>query len=213
MAFSGDDPVRSGFAATLSRPGGNTTGLMAVPLDIAPKWIEMLAELKPGIEVAAVLRSPGRADHDAQIAVMRAVAQARRIRLHVEEVRGREQYADAFRAIERSGSEALVVLSGPEFTANRAYLVELANGRRLPSVFQFADFVLIGGLVSYGPDIAALSSRAVDYVDRILKGADPAEMPIEQPHKLYLVLNRRTAAALGLEVPRWMLLQADRVIQ
>ncbi len=213
MAFSGDDPVKSGFAATLARPGGNTTGLTAVALDIAPKWIELLAELKPGVEAVAVLRSPNRADHDAQIAVMSEAAQARRIRLQVFEVRGREQYAGAFEAMQRQGSEAIVVLSGPEFTANRVHLVEVANRHRLPSVFQFADFVQAGGLVSYGPDIAALSARAVDYVDRILKGADPAGMPIEQPRKLYLVLNRRTAAALGLTVPRWLLLQADRVIQ
>lgn len=212
MAFSGDDPVKSGFAATLARPGGNTTGLTAVALDVAPMWIELLGELKPGIKEIAVLRSPARADHDAQIEVMRTAAQARGARLHVAEVRGAEQYAGAFEAIVGAGSQAIVVLSGPEFTHNRVRVVELVNGHRLPSLFQFADFVLIGGLVSYGPNIADLSARAVVYVDKILRGANPAELPIEQPRKLHLVVNRKTANSLGLAIPAPLLLRADKVI-
>jgi putative ABC transport system substrate-binding protein len=213
MAFSGDDPVKSGFAATLARPGGNTTGLTTVALDMAPKWIELLADLRPGTTSIAVLRSPGRADHDAQIAVMRDAAQEQRIRLHVVEVSDVAQYAGAFAALVAAGCEAVVVLSGPEFTRNRARLVELVNGHRLPSVYQFSDFVLAGGLASYGPDIAALSAHSVVYVERILKGANPAELPIEQPRKLFLVLNRKTANALGLTIAPRLLLQADEIIQ
>ena len=213
MAFSGDDPVRSGFAATLARPGGNTTGLTTVALDMAPKWIELLVDLRPGINVIAVLRAPGRADHDAQIAVMREAARMQGIRLHVAEVRGIEQYANAFDALSAAGCEAIVVLSGPEFTHNRVRLVALVNGHRLPSVYQFSDFVMIGGLASYGPGIADLSARAVVYVDKILKGAKPAELPIEQPRRLFLVLNRKTASALGLTIPPRLLLQADEIIQ
>jgi putative tryptophan/tyrosine transport system substrate-binding protein len=213
MAFSGDDPVKSGFAATLARPGGNTTGLTTVALDMAPKWIELLADLRPGIRSIAVLRSPARADHDAQIAVMRVAAEAQRIRLHVVEVHGVEQYASAFNALSTAGCEAIVVLSGPEFTHNRVRLVELVNEHRLPSVYQFSDFVLIGGLASYGPGIADLSARAVVYVDKILKGANPALLPIEQPRRLFLVLNRKTANALGVAIPPRLLLQADEIIQ
>ena len=213
MAFSGDDPVRSGFAATLARPGGNTTGLTTVALDMAPKWIELLADLRPGLEVVAILRAPGRVDHDVQIGAMRAAAQAQDMRLHIAEVRGVEQYAKAFDTLAAEGSEAIVVLSGPEFTHNRVRLVELVNEHRLPSAYQFSDFVEVGGLVSYGPGIADLSARAVEYVDRILKGADPAELPIEQPRRLFLVLNRRTANALGLTMPSWLLLEADEIIQ
>lgn len=213
MAFSGDDPVKSGFAATLARPGGNTTGLTTVALDMAPKWIELLGDLRPGIKVIAVLRAPRRADHDAQIAVMRAAAQSQGIRLDIAEVRGVDQYADAFDGLVDAGCEGIVMLSGPEFTHNRVRLVELANAHRLASVFQFSDFVRIGGLASYGPGIADLSARAVAYVDKILKGAKPAELPIEQPRRLFLVLNRKTANALGLTIPPRLLLQADEIIQ
>jgi putative ABC transport system substrate-binding protein len=213
MAFSGDDPVESGFAVTLARPGGNTTGLTAVAHDIAPKWIELLAEFTPDVKLIGVLRSPNRADHDKQIEVMRIAAQAQGIRLHVAEVHAAENYADALAAISNAGSRALVVLSGPEFTHNRHHLIELVTRHGLPSVYQFAEFVAIGGLVSYGPDIAALSARAAVYVDRILRGANPAELPIEQPSKLLLVINRKTANALGVKIPPALLLQADQVIQ
>jgi putative ABC transport system substrate-binding protein len=213
MAFSGDDPVKSGFAATLARPGGNTTGLTTVALDMAPKWIELVVDLCPGTRIIAVLRAPRRADHDAQIGAMRAAAQTQGIRLHVAEVSGVEQYAKAFDDLLTAGCEAIVVLSGPEFTHNRVRLVELLNGHRLPSVYQFSDFVRVGGLASYGPGIADLSARAVVYVDRILNGADPAELPIEQPRNLFLVLNRKTATALGLTIPPPLLLQADEIIE
>lgn len=213
MAFSGDDPVKSGFAATLARPGGNTTGLTTVALDMAPKWIELLADLNPGIKVIAVLRAPRRADHDAQIAVMRAAAQSQGIRVDVAEVRGVDQYADAFDGLVDTGCEGIIVLSGPEFTHNRARLVELVNAHRLPSVYQFSDFVRVGGLASYGPGITDLSARAVAYVDKILNGANPAELPIEQPRRLFLVLNRKTANALGLTIPSRLLLEADEIIQ
>ena len=213
MAFSGDDPVKAGFAATLGRPGGNITGLTTVALDMAPTWIEMLVDLVPGAKVIAVLRSPGRADHTAQIDVMRVAARSRGVELHVVEVDIVDRYAASFAAIEAAGGQAIVALSGPEFTQNRVRLVELVSKHRLPSMFQFADFVQIGGLASYGPDIADLSSRAVRYVDQILHGANPAELPIEQPRKLRLVINRKTAAALGVAIPSWLLLQADQLIQ
>ncbi|HET8876411.1 MAG TPA: ABC transporter substrate-binding protein [Casimicrobiaceae bacterium] len=213
MAFSGDDPVTSGFAATLARPGGNTTGLTTVALDMAPKWIELLADLRPGLEAIAVLRAPRRPDHDAQIAVMRAAAQSQGIRLDAAEVSSVEQYARAFDGLVDAGCEGIVVLAGPEFTHNRVRLVELVNAHRLPSVYQFSDFVLVGGLASYGPGIADLSARAVAYVDKILNGANPAELPIEQPRRLFLVLNRKTANALGIAIPPRILLQADEIIQ
>jgi len=213
MAFSGDDPVKSGFAASLARPGSNTTGLTTVALDMAPKWVELLADFRPDIAAVGVLRSPRRADHDAQIEVMDVAARAQGIRLHVEEASGLDGYAGALDAMAGVGCEGVVVLSGPEFTHNRVRLVELVTEHRLPSVYQFSDFVRIGGLASYGPDIADLSARAVVYVDKILKGMQPATLPIEQPRKLLLVLNRRTANALGLTIPPWLSLQADGIIE
>jgi putative ABC transport system substrate-binding protein len=212
MAFSGEDPVKSGFAATLARPGGNTTGITAVAHDIAPKWIELLRELVPKLKTVAVLRLPGRQDHTAQISVLRTAAESSGIGLKVVEARNVDEYSEAF-ASAAGGSQGIVVLSGPEFTRNRFRVVELANRYRLASIYQFSEFVSIGGTISYGPDITDLSYRAVAYVDKILKGANPAEMPIEQPRKLFLVINRKSATALGLTVPPALMLQADQVIQ
>jgi len=213
MGFSGDDPVQSGFAATLARPGGNTTGVTAVGVDVAPMWIELLRDLVPGLQTVGVLRAPARRDHDAQIAVLQVVAQTNGVRLHVVDARVADQYPGAFAAIVNAGGQAVIVLNGPEFIYNRARIVELATRYRLPSAYQFSQFVVIGGLVSYGPDIADLSSRAAAYVDKILKGANPAEIPIEQPRRFFLVINRRTAGALGLRISPALLLQADQVIQ
>jgi putative ABC transport system substrate-binding protein len=213
MGFSGDDPVKSGFAETLARPGGNTTGVTTVAVDVAPKWLELLLVLHPGLKSVGVLRSPGRPDHSAQIEVLKAVAESNGMRLQVVEARSADQYAEAFAAIVRDGGQAVIVLNGAEFVHDRARIVELANRHRLPSAFQYSQFVVIGGLVSYGPDIADLSSRAAAYVDKILRGANPAELPIEQPRRFFLVVNRRTASALGLRISPALLLQADQVIQ
>ena len=213
MAFSGGDPVKSGFAATLARPGGNTTGVTSVALDIAPKWIELLHDLVPNLKNVAVLRSPARPDHTAQIDGLRAVAEANGIALQVVEAGSVDRFTEAFVAMASAGSQAVVVLTGPDMVSGRARLLELVNKYRLPSVYQFSYFVEAGGLVSYGPDILGMSARAAAYVDKILKGANPAELPIEQPRKLFLVINRKTASTLGLAIPPTLLLQADQVIQ
>ncbi len=213
MAFSSDDPVKSGFAESLARPGGNTTGLTTVNLDLAPKWTELLRDLVPALRTLAVLRSPGRADHTAQIDVLQRAADAHDIRLEVVEVRNAGDYAAGFAAMTDRESQALIVLPGPEFMHNRFRLVELAAQNRLPSLYQFDEFVKAGGLVSYGPDHTDLAARAAVYVDKILKGANPAELPIEQPRKFLLAINRKTATALGLKVSPALLLQAEYVIQ
>ena len=212
MAFSGDDPVRAGFAETLAHPGGNTTGLTAMSLDIVPKKLELLHELLPDLKVVGVLRSPQGVDHAAQVMALQAPAQRLGLRLEVVEVQG-DDYPPAFARFASAGSQALIVLSGPEFTRNRQLLVSLAARYRLPTVYTFADFVEIGGLASYGPDIADLSMRAAAYVEKILNGANPGDLPIEQPRRLYLALNRSVARQLGLEIPTALLVQADRLIQ
>ena len=213
MAFTGDDPVQSGFAATLARPGGNTTGLTAMTEDILPARMELLIELIPRLRTAAVLRSQGRADHTLHIAILERVALARGVRLQTFEVRDVLEYASRMGDIAGAGNQALFVLSGPEFTLQRRRIVELAAQYRLPDSYPFVDFVTVGGLMSYGPDIADLSARAATYVDKILKGADPAVMPIEQPRRFQLAINHRTARRLGIEVSRALLLQADRVVE
>jgi putative ABC transport system substrate-binding protein len=212
MAFSGDDPVKSGFAQSLSRPGGNTTGLTTVSMELAPRWIALLRDLRPGLRAIAVLRSPGRPDHTAEIAVLAALTERLAIRMSVFEVRELADYAPTFLAMHDAGSEAVIVLPGPEFTRNRARLVEEIARQRLLSIHAFAEFAVAGGLVSYGPDIADLSARAATYVDRILKGADPATMPIEQPRKFFLTINRRAAEALGLRIPPALVLEADQLV-
>lgn len=209
MAFSGEDPVKSGFAESLARPGGNTTGLTAMSLDIAPKKLEVLRDMVPGLVSVAVLRSRVIAEHTAQVNVLQTAAQGYGMRLHVEEVGGAEQYAAAFARIAGAGNQALVVLSGPEFTHNRHLLVSLAAQYRLPSIYSFAEIVEAGGLASYGPGHTDLSAQAVDYVDKILHGADPAELPIQQPTRFQLAINMKTAKALGLTIPPTLLVRAE----
>jgi putative ABC transport system substrate-binding protein len=213
MAFSGEDPVKSGFAETLSRPGGNTTGLTAMSLDIAPKKLELLRDLVPGLAAAAVLRSRAIEEHSAQVGVLQAAAQGYGIRLHVEEMGEAALYPQVFARIAGAGNQAVLVLSGPEFTHNRHLLVALAAQHRLPSIYSFSDIVEAGGLASYGPDHVALSTRAAGYVDKILRGADPAELPIEQPTTFELAINTKTAKTLGLAIAPSLLRRANTVIR
>jgi putative ABC transport system substrate-binding protein len=212
MAFSGDDPVASGFAQSLARPGGNVTGVTTIAHDFAPKWIELMREAVPTAKRIAVLRMQGAYAHDDQIAAMRNVAAGHGIVLQVVDVRDPNDYGSAFAAMTKERADALVIMSSPELNQQRKRLAELALAHRLPSIFQFRDYVVAGGLMSYGPDLSDLLRRSVTYVDRILKGADPAQMPIQQPTKFRLAINSRTAAALGLELPKSLLLRADEQI-
>jgi putative ABC transport system substrate-binding protein len=213
MAFSGDDPVKSGFVASLARPGGNITGMTSLTSELAPKWIELLQDAMPRIKRIAVLRSPVRPDHTEQVDVMQAAARPRGVRLHVVEARDPEQYGSAFEDMTRQRAEAVIILSGPEFAQNLVQLAELAAMHRLPSLWQYRDFVVAGGLLSYGPNIPDLSARAAVFVDKILKGANPGELPVQQPTKFELAINLKTAKALGLIIPQSLLLRADEVIQ
>ena len=211
MAFSGEDPVKSGFAESLSRPGGNTTGLTAMSLDIAPKKLELLRDMVPGLARVAVLRSRTIAEHTAQVHAIEAAAQGFGIRLQVEQAGDAVQYPETFARIAGAGNQAVLVLSGPEFTHNRNILVSLTAQYRLPSMYSFADIVVAGGLASYGPGHTDLPARAAEYVDRILHGANPADMPIQQPTTFELAINLKTAKALGLTIPPALLVQATVV--
>ena len=212
MAFSGDDPVASGFAKSLSRPGGNVTGVTTVAHDFAPKWIELLREAVPAAKRIAALRIPGAYAHDDQIDAMRRMAQSRGMQLVVVDVRNPGEYEGAFAAMAKDRVDAVVLMSSPEFTQQRERLAALALAHRLPSIFQYREYVVAGGLMSYGPDIGDLTARAAAYVDRILKGANPAEMPIQQPTKFLLAVNQRTAAALGFAFPMSLILRVDERI-
>ena len=213
MAFSGEDPVKSGFVASLARPGGNVTGMTSLPNELAPKWVELLQDAVPGIKRIAVLGSALRPDHKEQVDIMQAAAESRRIQLHVVKVRDSEEYRAAFEDMTRQSAQGVIILLGPEFAQNLAQLAELAARHRLPSLWQFREFVVVGGLLSYGPNIADLSARAAVFVDKILKGANPADLPVQQPTKFVLAINARTAQSLGLTIPRLLLQRADEVVQ
>jgi len=213
MAFSGDDPVKAGFVASLARPGGNITGMTSLTSELAPKWIELVVDALPGIQRIAVLGSPIRPDHKEQADIMRAAARSHGIRIEVVEARDLEQYGTAFDNMTRQRAEAVIILSGPEFAQNLGRLAELAAMHRLPSLWQYRDFVVAGGLLSYGPSIPDLSARAAVFVDKILKGANPGELPVQQPTRFDLTINLKTAKALGLTIPQSLLLRANEVIQ
>ena len=213
MAFSGDDPVKSGFMSSLAHPGGNITGMTALSGGLAPKWIDLLREAVPKVNRIAVLKNPERPDHVDQISAMQEAARPYGIHLVTVDAHGPEDYDPAFTAMSHDHADAVIVLSGPEFYRDRARLCELALLNRLPSAHQYRDFVLAGGLISYGPDIPDLSLRAAEYVDKILKGAKPGDLPVQQPTRFALVINLKTAKALGLTIPQSLLLRADEVIQ
>jgi putative ABC transport system substrate-binding protein len=213
MAFSGDDPVKLGFVATLAHPGGNITGMTSLTSDVAPKWIELLQDAIPGIARIAVLRSSDRPDHDEHVRILQAAADERTVQLHVVAVSGPEQYAAAFEDMARQRDEAVIILSGPEYAEHLKQLAELAIAHRLGSLWQYKDFVHAGGLLSYGPSIRSLSADAASFVDKILRGARPGDLPVRQPTKFERAVNLKTAAAIGLAIPRAVVLSADEVIQ
>jgi putative ABC transport system substrate-binding protein len=210
MSISGGDPVKSGFVTSLARPGGNTTGMTSGLIDTEPRSIELLRELVPDLKRVGALRSPARVDHTAQVDAPATAEQGHRPR--AVEAAGTDEFPAAD-ALIRAGSQAVVVVTGPAMVSGRARLLELAARHRLPAVYEFPFFVREGGLVAYGPDNAEMSARSAVYVDKILKGANPAELPIEQARKYSLAINRTTASALGLAVPPALVLEADEVIQ
>jgi putative tryptophan/tyrosine transport system substrate-binding protein len=213
MAFSGDDPVKAGFVSSLARPGGNVTGMTSITSELAPKWIELLQEVVPGIRRVAVMRSPIRRDHTEQVDVLRAAAQSGGIQLQVLDVVGLQDYGAAFDAMSRQHAQGVVILSGPEFAQNVKPLAELALLHRLPSIWQYREFAAAGGLLTYGPSIPLLSAQAAVFVDKILKGANPAELSVQQPTKFDLAINLKTAMALGLRISQSLRLRADEVIR
>jgi len=213
MAFSGDDPVRSGFVASLARPGGNVTGVTAIARDLAPKTIELLRDAVPRLARVAVLTNPSRLEHAEYVRIAQAV-RPHGMQLQVLEAEpGRpDQYDAAFAAMKRQQAEGLIILGDVQFTRDSGRLAELALLHRLPSVYLYKEFAAAGGLMSYGPDLRDLLYLATGYVDQILKGAKPGDLPVERPTKFDLVINLKTAKALGIKIPQSILLYANLVI-
>jgi putative ABC transport system substrate-binding protein len=209
------DPVGSGLVTSLARSGGNITGLSILAPDIIGKRLELLKQAVPGVSRVAALWHPGdyveRMEKDMLTEADRA-ARALGLRLQVVEARGPEDFDRAFSDMTRARADAVTVQSTNIFFIERRRLVDLAAKNRLPAMYLTREFVDAGGLMSYGPNIADLHRRAATYVDKILKGAKPGDLPVEQPTKFELVINLKTAKALGLTIPPSLLVRADHVI-
>ena len=207
------DPVSAGFVASLGRPGANVTGLAIMHTELSGKRLEILTQALPTARRIAVLANPENPSTPAMLDATERSASALGVRLLRFEAAAPEKAARALAAAARERADALVVLADPMFFSNRRRLVEAATQHRLPSMWEWREYVEAGGLLAYGPLLDDLYRRAATYVDKILKGARPADLPVEQPTKFDLVINMKTAKALGLTIPQSLLLRADRVIE
>jgi ABC-type uncharacterized transport system substrate-binding protein len=207
------DPVRLGLVASLSKPGGNATGFATQNEELPGKWMELVKETLPKASRVAVLFHPTY-DGGVQLKASEAAARSLGVRLQALEVERLDDFGTAFSAVQKNRAEALIVSSSPLFYTHRARLVEFAATHRLPTIYHQSEFVVgSGGLMSYGPDFHDLFRRSATYVDKILKGAKPADLPVQQPTKFELVINLKTAKALGLTIPPAVLARADEIIQ
>ncbi len=212
MAVVGD-PVGSGLVASLGHPGGNVTGLSMMMTELSAKRLQLLKEAIPRVARVAVLWNPDTPFHTKVIEDLKAAAPSLSIELKFVGVRTPEEIDPAFSAVSRAHAQAVYVIGDSFSFANRMTLLKLASKARLPIVYWVKEFVEGGGLMSYGASYADLMRRSAGYVDKILKGAKPADLPIEQPTKFELVVNLKTAKALGLTIPESILLRADEVIR
>jgi len=207
------DPVESGFVASLARPGGNLTGLSTVNPDTAAKRVELLREVIPGISRLAVLRNPTNSGSRFPLKETEAGAKQLGLRLQTLEARSAEELEGVFRLAKSERAGALIVIVDALFNAQQQRISDLAIKHRLPAMFDNAQYVEAGGLISYGANLSDLFRRAAIYVDKILKGAKPGDLPVEQPSKFDLVINLKTAKQIGLIIPPHVLARADRVIK
>jgi putative ABC transport system substrate-binding protein len=205
------DPVGAGFVASLARPGGNVTGFTVFEYGLGAKWLELLKEIAPHVTQAAVLRDPTQASGIGQFAAIQAVAPSLRVELQPVNVR---DAGEIERAIgEFAGSNRGLIITGSPLTGiHRELITTLAAQHRMPAVYPYRTFVAKNGLISYGPDQIDPFRRAAGYVDRILKGEKPADLPVQAPTRYELVINLKTARALGLEIPPTLVARADEVI-
>ena len=207
------DPVANGFVASLARPGGNTTGFTTYDYAASAKWVEVLKEIAPGVTRAAVLRDPTIASGIGQLGAVLAVAPSLGMELSPIGVRDAGEIEHAVTAFAREPNRGLIVLASPLSIVQRGLIITLAARHRLPAVYGLRFFVVDGGLISYGPDSVEPYRRVAGYVDRILKGEKPADLPVQAPTKYELAINLKTAKTLGLTVPDSLLARADEVIE
>jgi putative ABC transport system substrate-binding protein len=210
------DPVASGLVSSLARPGGNVTGLSMLTPELVGKRLELLKQAVPGVSRVAVLWQPGDYGERTEKDILKeaeVTARALGVRLQVVEARGPQDFDRAFSDMTRARAGALIVLGSSMFFTERRRLVDLTAKHRLPGVYSARDSVDVGGLMSYGANLADMFRRAATYVDKILKGAKPGDLPVEQPTNFELVINLKTAKALGLTIPQTLRQRADEVIQ
>jgi putative ABC transport system substrate-binding protein len=212
MATSGD-PVGSGLVASLARPGGNITGLSLLATDVETKRLELLKELAPKISRVAYLSNPATVPEMIAFKTLQSVGPALKVTVQLVEMRGPEDFESAFTAMVRERANAAMVPSNSSYIPHRHEIVVLAAKHRLPVAYGYGEFSEAGGLMSYGVSIADLFRRAATHVDKILKGAKPADIPVEQPTKFELVINLRAAKQIGLTIPPNVLARADKVIR
>ena len=207
------DPIGTGLVTSLARPGGNITGLTSIAADLEGKRLELLREVVPKLSHIAVLWNPASAFQVVAEKEVQAAAQVLRLKVLSLGVQAPSEFDNAFSAILRERPGALLVLADRLFLHNRARIMEFAAQNRLPGVHAYRELVEAGGLMSFGPSYVGMHRRAAYFVDRILKGVKPADLPVEQPMKFDLVINLKTAKALGITIPPTLLIQADEVIQ
>lgn len=207
------DPVGTGLVASLARPGGNLTGLVSIAPDLEGKRLELLQEVAPKLSLVSVLINPANPFTVSSAEQIRAAAQVLQLKVHFANVRVEGDLDQAFEAIARERPEGLIMVADRVFLHNRARIAAFATRHRIPGVYAYSELVEAGGLMSFGPSYPGMHRRAAYYVDRILRGANPADLPMEQPEKFELIVNLKTARAFGLAVPQSLLLRADRLIR
>jgi putative ABC transport system substrate-binding protein len=207
------DPVGAGFVESLARPGGNVTGFSLFEYGLSGKWLELLKEIAPGVMRVAVLRDTAVGSGVGQYAIIQAVAPSLGVELRPIDMRDPGEIERAVVAFARVPNSGLIIVGSPSGTVHRNLIITLAARHQLPAVYPLAYYARTGGLISYGPDSVDPYRRAAGYVDRILKGEKPADLPVQAPTKYELVINLKTAKALGLEIPPTLLARADEVIE
>ena len=207
------DPVGAGFVASLARPGGNATGFTMFEYGMSGKWLELLKEIAPRVARAAILRDPAVASGIGQFATLRTMASSLRLEASPVDVRDASEIERAITAFASSDNAGLVVTASAAATRHRDLIIALAARYRLPAVYASRFFVIADGLMSYGPSLIDQYRRAAGYVDRILKGEKPADLPVQEPTKFELAINLKTAKAIGLTVPQTLLARADEIVE
>jgi putative ABC transport system substrate-binding protein len=207
------DPVGAGFVASLARPGGNASGFLFGDYSLSGKWLELLKQIAPGVTRVAVLRDPANTSGTGQFGAIQAVAPSLRVEVNPVDTRDTGEIERAVAVFARTPNGGLIVTAAPWAQVHRNLIITLAARHKLPAIYGFRSFIVAGGLISYGPNVYDQFRLAAGYVDRILKGEKPADLPVQQATKFELIINLKTAKALGLTIPETLLATADEVIQ